>query len=91
MTTIREGCWREESVVIRYADKDSVVTQRTILPLSIVYLDNKMTVLAWCCLREAFRMFRADRIMGAQAAGTSFRPRRVTLLRTYLAKLNDRA
>ena len=90
MTAIRAGCWREEAVTIRYADKDGTTTDRTILPLSIVYLDDKMTVLAWCCLRAAFRMFRADRIAGAEPAGTSFRPRRVTLLRSYLAELRRR-
>lgn len=43
--------------------------------------------MARCCLREAFRMFRTDGILAIEAAGTSFRPRRVTLLRTYLAEL----
>jgi predicted DNA-binding transcriptional regulator YafY len=47
-----------------------------------------LVVLAWCCLREDFRIFRAERIMWVDNAGTSFRPRRVALLRTYLAQLN---
>ena len=87
METIRAGCWREEVLALRYADKDGAITERQILPLSIVYLDSKMTLLAWCCLREAFRMFRLDRIEAVRMAGTSFRPRRVTLLRSYLAEL----
>ena len=52
-----------------------------------MYTDRTLTVLAWCCLREAFRMFRTDRIVEVKAAGTSFRPRRAMLLRTYLAHL----
>ncbi|MCJ2037028.1 helix-turn-helix transcriptional regulator [Methylobacterium sp. J-068] len=87
LATIREGCWREEAVTIRYADKEDRVTERTIWPLAIVYLDSKLVVLAWCCLREAHRMFRADRIAAAETAGTSFRPKRVALLRAYLAAL----
>ncbi|MDP4023999.1 YafY family protein [Methylobacterium sp. NEAU 140] len=87
LATIREGCWREEAVTIRYADAAGAVTERTILPLAIVYLDSAMAVLAWCGLREAFRAFRADRIAQARAAGTSFRPRRAALLRAYLAAL----
>ncbi|WP_342151783.1 YafY family protein [Methylorubrum sp. SB2] len=87
METIRAGCWREEALAIRYADKDGAETERTILPLSIVYLDNKMTLLAWCCLRDAFRMFRLDRLSAVAATGTSFRPRRAALLRDYLAEL----
>jgi predicted DNA-binding transcriptional regulator YafY len=91
METIRAGCWREEALALRYSDKDGAVTERQILPLSIVYLDSKMTLLAWCCLREAFRMFRLDRIEEVRMAGTSFRPRRVTLLRSYLTELRGRA
>ncbi|ACK83661.1 helix-turn-helix transcriptional regulator [Methylorubrum extorquens] len=91
METIRAACWREEALALRYSDKDGTVTERQILPLSIVYLDSKMTLLAWCCLREAFRMFRLDRIEEVRMAGTSFRPRRVTLLRSYLAELRGRA
>ncbi|CAO4155209.1 helix-turn-helix transcriptional regulator [Methylorubrum aminovorans] len=87
METIRSACWREEALLLRYADRDGTVTERTILPLSVVYLDSKMTLLAWCRLREAFRMFRIDRIREARLAGTGFRPRRVALLRNYLAEL----
>lgn len=43
-----------------------------------------------CCLREAFRMFRSDGIAELRLAGTSFRPRRVVLLRDYLAELRMR-
>jgi len=87
LNTIREGCWREEAIAIRYADKSGAVTKRTILPLAIAYLDRKLMVLAWCCLRKAFRMFQADHVSDAELAGESFRPRRVSMLRTYLAEL----
>jgi predicted DNA-binding transcriptional regulator YafY len=87
MRIIREGCWREEALMIRYTDKASAVTDRTIWPLAIVYLDNMLVVLAWCCLREDFRIFRAERITTVEATKVSFRPRRVVMLRTYLAEL----
>jgi predicted DNA-binding transcriptional regulator YafY len=87
MAAIREGCWREEALRIRYADRTGAVTDRTVWPLAIVYLDDMLVVLAWCCLREGFRKFRAERIRRVEATGTSFRPRRVALLRTYLAEL----
>jgi predicted DNA-binding transcriptional regulator YafY len=88
MHTIREGCWREEAVKIGYTDKGGKVTERNIWPLAIVYFDNMLVVLSWCCLRKDFRIFRAERIQAVEAVGTSFRPRRVALLRTYLAQLN---
>jgi predicted DNA-binding transcriptional regulator YafY len=56
----------------------------------VIYTERALTVLAYCCLREAFRMFRTDAIIELRAAGTSFRPRRVALLRTYLEELENR-
>lgn len=87
---VRHACWREQALTIRYADRDRAVTERTILPLAIVYSGGTLTVLAWCCLREAFRMFRLERITELRAPGTSFRPRRAALLRAYLAELRER-
>jgi len=90
MDVIRRACWREEALAIRYTDKAGAVSERTILPLALVYTEGALTVLAWCCLREAFRMFRSDGISELRLTGTSFRPRRVVLLRDYLAELAKR-
>jgi predicted DNA-binding transcriptional regulator YafY len=87
--TIRQASWKEEALEIRYQDKDHFVSERSILPLAIMYNDRTLTVLSWCCLREDFRMFRADRIMDVKGTGKSFRPRRASLLRDYLAKLRN--
>jgi len=86
----REGCWREEALLIRYTDKQGEATERKIWPLAIMYLDKTLVVLSWCCLREEFRMFRAERIQMVEATGASFRPQRVALLRRYLAELAAR-
>jgi len=84
---IRQACWKEQALGIRYIDKGQSVTERTILPLAISYTDRTLTVLAWCCLREAFRMFRVDRIEFLHTVGTSFRPRRAALLRQFIGEL----
>ncbi len=86
---IRHACWKEEALSIHYADKDRSISERTILPLAIMYTDRTLTLLSWCCLREAFRMFRADRIIETKLVGTSFRPRRASLLRDYLTLLQE--
>ena len=90
MDTIRSACWKEEALTINYADKGHTVSKRTILPLAVMYTDRTLTILAWCCLRKAYRMFRTDRIIELVNSGTSFRPRRAALLRTYLAELKER-
>jgi predicted DNA-binding transcriptional regulator YafY len=87
MDVIRQACWKEDALHITYADQGHTVSERTILPLAVMYTDRTLTVLAWCCLREAFRMFRVERIIDLTMPGTSFRPRRAALLRNYLAEL----
>lgn len=88
MALVRACCWREEALIIGYTDREGVATARTIWPLAIVYLDRMLVVLARCCLREDFRMFRADRITSVEATGSSFRPRRAALLRAYRERLD---
>ncbi|MBJ3783277.1 helix-turn-helix transcriptional regulator [Devosia sediminis] len=90
MGLIRQCCWREETLAIGYRDADGAVTAREIKPLALAYHQNVLAVLAWCCLREDFRIFRADRIADPRPTGKSFRPQRVSLLRDYLEKLNAR-
>ncbi len=87
---LREACWQEEAVFIRYADKAGAATERTVLPLAVVYTERVLTLLAWCRLRDGFRMFRLDGIRALTRAGESFRPRRASLLREYLAELEGR-
>lgn len=89
INVVRQACWREEALHIGYTAQSGVATRRTILPLAIVYLDRALVVLARCCLREDFRIFRVDRITAVVATGTSFRPRRAALLRSYLARLDE--
>ncbi len=88
MVMIRQACWREETLLIRYGDADGRVTERQINPLALVYHQSVLAIMAWCCLREDFRIFRADRIEAVQRSGGSFRPKRVSLLREYLQRLN---
>jgi len=87
MDLIRACCWREEALAIDYVDREGVSTRRTIWPLAIVYLDQMLVVLARCCLRDDFRMFRAERIAAATPTGVTFRPRRAALLRAYRARM----
>ncbi|EYR80214.1 MULTISPECIES: helix-turn-helix transcriptional regulator [unclassified Shinella] len=85
---LREACWLERAVVIAYVDADQQRTDRKILPLAIVYLERVLVLLAWCCLRQGFRKFRIDRVADIRMTEESFRPRRVPMLRDFVASLN---
>jgi predicted DNA-binding transcriptional regulator YafY len=87
LSLLRKACWDEQAMSIVYADAEGRQTERGIWPLSIVYLEHTLVVLAWCCLRQDFRKFRVDRIMAIRPLQESFRPRRVPLLREFIAQL----
>jgi predicted DNA-binding transcriptional regulator YafY len=87
LALIREAAWDEHALDIRYRDKDGTVTDRRILPLSVVFLDRELMCLAWCCLRKDFRRFKMGKMEAVQLTDESFRPRRVTLLREFLAEI----
>ena len=86
---IREACWNESALDITYLDKGDTVTHRRILPLSIVFIDRSQMLLAWCTLRQGYRRFHLNRMQSVADTSESFRPRRVPLLREFLARLRS--
>jgi predicted DNA-binding transcriptional regulator YafY len=44
-------------------------------------------LVAHCLLRGDFRIFHVPRMLALRRGGTSFRPRRVALLRDYVAQM----
>lgn len=86
---IRQSCWDEQELKITFTDVKGEQTVRTIWPLAIVYLDSALVCLAWCALRQGFRRFDLSRIGSAQRTGANFRPKRVSLLRDYLAQIRQ--
>ena len=84
---LRQATREERVVEIAYSDQHGQATERSILPLAIVYLERALVLLAWCRLRDDFRSFRIDRIERMALLSEFFRPRRVPLLRDCLARL----
>lgn len=89
LTPIVEASWEEEALDIAYTDGNGRTSERRIFPLSTVYVDDDVVVLAWCCMRQDFRQFLPRRMTRISRAGESFRPRRVTLLRQYIKYLQS--
>jgi predicted DNA-binding transcriptional regulator YafY len=87
LSLLRESAWEERAVDIAYRDEAGQTTRRRVWPLAVAFLDEVLLMVAWCCLRQDFRRFRLDRIETAEPTEESFRPRRVGLLRDYVATL----
>ena len=80
---IREASWDEVALDMSYRDKDGSITARRVWPLSVVFLDRTLMLLAWCTLRQDFRRFHIGSMEQVQRTDESFRPRRVPLLRAF--------
>lgn len=84
---IRNAAWQELAIDISYSDVRDRPTSRRVLPLQIMYMDDVLALMAFCCLRDAPRVFRLDRILDVSTTDQSFRPRRVPLLRDMLTEI----
>lgn len=49
-----------------YSDEAGAISARVIWPVTVGYRETVRMIIAWCELREAFRTFRTDRVVGAQ-------------------------
>lgn len=67
---------------IRYQDEQGAASTRTIRPLGLWFWGKVWTIVAWCELRQNFRMFRLDRVADL-TAGTRFKPQPGQTLRDF--------
>ncbi|WP_415922519.1 helix-turn-helix transcriptional regulator [Tateyamaria sp. SN6-1] len=84
---LRQAAWDEVSVRFQYQDAKGAQTERTVKPLGIVYFQDTNVLMAWCHLRQDFRLFRLDRMDALHITDQSFRPHRVSLLRDHLERI----
>lgn len=86
---LRKLTRQEMELEIDYTDAKGNNTQRTMLPLSILYMKNTLMVLSYCNLRADYRAFRVDRIQAIASTGRSFKPRRVPMLRDAIRVISQ--
>jgi predicted DNA-binding transcriptional regulator YafY len=60
-------------LTLDYRDAEDRLTERAVRPLGLWFWGKVWTLVAWCELRNDFRMFRVDRIRGMTPEGR-FRP-----------------
>lgn len=83
---LQQACWDETSLWLRYRDRAGAESEREVWPLGLSYSPDALILLAFCQLRQDYRVFHAARIDALRPGGTTFRPRRVALLRAYVAQ-----
>lgn len=74
---------------LSYLDAEQQPTKRVVRPLGLWYWGKVWTLIAWCELRDDFRMFRLDRIVTMKETGESFRHERGRTLADFYRSMED--
>lgn len=85
---VRAAMRNEKCLHIQYRDEAGAVSERDICPVQLAYYDGKQIIAAWCCLRQGFRNFRADRLVSIASTDLRFARRRIDLARQWRAEWN---
>ncbi len=72
LRVLRRAVREEEKVRLTYSNAESTRTQRTVLPLALLYYIEVVVLAAWCELRSDFRHFRVNRIVDCKPIGERF-------------------
>lgn len=81
----RTAMRNERAVDLEYQDAEGRVTLRTVWPVQLAYYEQKEIVVAWCCLREDYRLFRTDRIRTFELTDRCYGRRRAELTAECMA------
>ncbi|WP_417685871.1 helix-turn-helix transcriptional regulator [Roseibium sp.] len=80
---------KHNRLTISYRDADGDPSERTIRPLGLWFWGKVWTLVAWCELREDFRMFRLDRVKDLAHEGSVFRPEPGRTLKDFYRTMED--
>lgn len=76
----------KQKLEIAYRDESNQPTQRIIWPMGLVYWGSTWTIVAWCELRDDYRMFRLDRIQALTVLESHFQAKSDQSLEHYLSQ-----
>ena len=76
---------------ICYADENGARSERTVWPFMIGYVEGVQTLMAWCELRDDFRVFRTDRLRSVTFLETHYPAHRSALRNRWLKLIEERA
>jgi predicted DNA-binding transcriptional regulator YafY len=87
---VRDGINRRMRLFLDYRDAVEKSTERIVWPLTLLYWGKTWTLGAWCELRQDFRSFRIDRIIGLNVLNSTFPDEPGKRLEDYLGRCAER-
>ncbi len=71
--TLERSVQARKRLALSYLDAEERASERTVRPLGLWFWGKVWTLVAWCELRDDFRMFRLDRFNAMRDTGDCFR------------------
>ena len=81
---LHAACVERRPVAIAYVKEDGEASRRVVRPLGLYFWSGVWTLVAWCEMRDGFRMFRVDRISDEIVGEKPFVLKRGQRLADYL-------
>lgn len=79
-----------DALSVAYTDLKGAPSSRNIRPLGLWFWGKVWTLVAWCELRNDFRVFRLDRINDMKITGTRFKPEQGRQLVDFYRRMEAR-
>jgi predicted DNA-binding transcriptional regulator YafY len=89
MARVREAIRGQAKIALVYRDEAGAETSRTIWPIAVGYYDAVRLIAGWCELREGFRNFRTDRVVGADFTDARYPGRRAQLMHRWRTEMAE--
>lgn len=83
---LRLACRQGSKLSLSYRDGTDRDTERVVWPFMVGYVEGVRVVMAWCELRQGFRIFRTDRMAAAIVLDARYPDHPVALRRRWLAE-----
>lgn len=80
---VRRAMREQKALHITYTDEKGEQSERDVWPVQLAFHEGKQIIAAWCCMRDAFRNFRCDRITAIVPTDTPFGRPRAALARAW--------
>jgi predicted DNA-binding transcriptional regulator YafY len=86
---LRAWSRRGYKLAIGYADEAGRTSERVVWPFMVGYVARAQVVMAWCELRQGFRLFRTDRLTSVSFLDERYPARADALRRQWLATMRE--
>jgi len=90
LARVRRAMREQRKMHIMYADHNGAMSERTIWPIMLGFVESRRFIAGWCELRVDFRLFRVDRITRVEFLDDHYSRNRRQLVKEWRAQEDGR-